>query len=207
MDKKSLRGFTLIELLVVIAIIGILSSIAMIYYGNVRKQARDVRVKQEFRQLEAALKTYQSYYGVYPCGKVSQTDFSTDISSTGDFLRGPVSGLGDACDTTGDLPIYRLEKDSLINAGLDHPHGGGNPYTYVYEVSQDRKSYVLYTLLESDTAAMDNDGGLCPKLFEEGDDITSDSLPRDDALTLSLMNNACGNGGGAEEIPGGGMQP
>ncbi len=50
MNKK---GFTLIELLIVIAIIAILSTVGMLVFGNVQKNARDARVKTAFVQLSS----------------------------------------------------------------------------------------------------------------------------------------------------------
>ncbi len=63
---QSKKGFTLVELLVVIAIIGILSSIAVVSVGNVRRLARDSKRLADIRQLQTALEMYFNENNAYP---------------------------------------------------------------------------------------------------------------------------------------------
>lgn len=65
---QSKKGFTLIELLIVIAIIGILSSIAVVSVGNVRRLARDSKRLADMRQLQTALEMYFNESNAYPLG-------------------------------------------------------------------------------------------------------------------------------------------
>lgn len=65
---QSKKGFTLIELLIVIAIIGILSSIAVVSVGNVRRLARDSKRLADMRQLQTALEMYFNEANAYPLG-------------------------------------------------------------------------------------------------------------------------------------------
>jgi type II secretion system protein G len=62
------KGFTLIELLVVIAIIGLLTTLAVVSFGNARERARDTKRKSDLRQITKALEMYFDDNGVYPPG-------------------------------------------------------------------------------------------------------------------------------------------
>lgn len=57
-SKKSLSGFTLIELLVVIAIIGILSTLSVLLFQNIRSKARDAKRLYDLQQLAKAVELY-----------------------------------------------------------------------------------------------------------------------------------------------------
>jgi len=59
------RGFTLIELLVVVAIISLLSSVVLASLSGARESARDVRRKQDLRQIKRALHAYRNDNGDY----------------------------------------------------------------------------------------------------------------------------------------------
>ena len=64
--KNSERGFTLLELLVVIAIIGILASLLVVNFINVRERSRDAQRKSNLRQIQSALELYRADEGEYP---------------------------------------------------------------------------------------------------------------------------------------------
>ncbi|MDP9248941.1 MAG: type II secretion system GspH family protein [bacterium] len=63
---KLKKGFTLIELLVVVSIISLLTSIVMSSLNQARAQARDVKARAEFSQVQKALMLYFDKYGKYP---------------------------------------------------------------------------------------------------------------------------------------------
>ncbi len=70
------KGFTLIELLVVIAILAVLTTIGMVLYSGVTKNAKDAKRKSD---IESLAKAYEVRYqnGNYPV--LQETDFATGI--------------------------------------------------------------------------------------------------------------------------------
>lgn len=67
-SSKNKRGFTLIELLVVISIIGLLSSLALVSFGDVRRKARDTQRLQDVRAIVIALEAYRlNNNNQFPC--------------------------------------------------------------------------------------------------------------------------------------------
>lgn len=63
-QKKN--GFTLIELLVVIAIIAVLSTVGMVVYSSVQKNARISKRVQDLNSIKTALETFKTATGFYP---------------------------------------------------------------------------------------------------------------------------------------------
>lgn len=62
---KHLRGFTLIELMIVVAIIGILSTIAMNFYGRNAIAANRSEARRELTETSGSLEKCRSLYGSY----------------------------------------------------------------------------------------------------------------------------------------------
>jgi len=60
------KGFTLIELLVVISIIAILSSVGMVVFSGVQKQARITKRVQDLKAIQTALEIYFQTNKIYP---------------------------------------------------------------------------------------------------------------------------------------------
>ncbi|MEA2088317.1 MAG: type II secretion system protein [Patescibacteria group bacterium] len=58
MKKLNKKGFTLIELLVVIAIIGLLSTLAVVAFGNTRIKARDSKRQSDLKVFQTAIEMY-----------------------------------------------------------------------------------------------------------------------------------------------------
>lgn len=60
------KGFTIVELLIVIVIIGILASLIMITYGNIRRTASNTQTTSTVQQYKKALIQYASDNRAYP---------------------------------------------------------------------------------------------------------------------------------------------
>lgn len=64
--KHASSGFTLIELLVVIAIIGILAAMLLPTLNAVRCRSKEGAAQSQVRDMESAIKAYESDYASYP---------------------------------------------------------------------------------------------------------------------------------------------
>lgn len=62
------RGFTLIELLVSLSIVALLTGVAVVYYSQAGKKARDNKRMADLEQVRSALEMYRSDNGSYPTG-------------------------------------------------------------------------------------------------------------------------------------------
>lgn len=60
------NAFTLIELLVVISVLGVLVAVLLPNLIGIRARARDSALKNDLRQLKAALRIYYNDYQTYP---------------------------------------------------------------------------------------------------------------------------------------------
>lgn len=184
--KNKIKGFTLIELLVVIAIMGVLASIIISSLNRARALARDAVRISEFRQFATALEAFYMEYGKYPCGDAFYAGVHRDDSDSCPFLDGNAGSdpSYEWCDSqhTPDTQCTEYPTFGLKTAGYlgvtdfeDHPYaqktGGG--YLYVYTaMPPDRQQYLLQTKLEANTAAMQNDGGICSLRYEVGNGKT-----------------------------------
>jgi prepilin-type N-terminal cleavage/methylation domain-containing protein len=80
--KRHLTGFTLIELLVVISIIGVLSSIVLVSFSDVRENARNTKRKTDVRQIMTAMELYLNENKVY----ITSSNNLCKDDSIGNFL-------------------------------------------------------------------------------------------------------------------------
>ncbi|MFT5220523.1 MAG: type IV pilus assembly protein PilE [Planctomycetota bacterium] len=65
MKRNRAKGFTLIELMIVVAIIGILTSVAMAFYGNSVIAANRTEARAALNSIAGSLEKCRALYGVY----------------------------------------------------------------------------------------------------------------------------------------------
>jgi prepilin-type N-terminal cleavage/methylation domain-containing protein len=149
------NGFTIIELLVVIVIIIILSSIGLVSFLQLSKNARDTKRITDLKQIQAALEQYRADNLYYPP--------SLDLTSASvPFL---VSGTR--------VYLNDVPKDPRYNSSVS---SSWPQYCYVPTAcnpatsTTNCKSYHLYTQLEAQTSGPTYTG--CTRTFSPGKDIT-----------------------------------
>lgn len=122
-QKKN--GFTLIELLVVIAIIAILSTVGMVVYSSVQKNARISKRVQDLNSIKTALETFKTATGFYPAAATAGT-FAC--------ISTPLAGL---------VPNYMpaLPADPLDGSNV----AGTNCYEYTANATTNATEYKLRT--------------------------------------------------------------
>lgn len=116
------KGFTLIELLVVIAIIGLLSTLAVVSFGNARQKSRDTKRLADIKTIQTALELYFGDNDKYP---VEASAVSLTASGNNDVIcASSTAGINDnATNCTAGL-IYM----NPVPAPITPPTG--NVYSY-----------------------------------------------------------------------------
>lgn len=142
-------AFTLIEMLIVITIIGILAGISVPVVGGVMERARKVKVLSSIKDLQVAIKSYQTEYNRYP-----STTTSSDTDATTDASNGLIGTLQaqTASDPLNprnikfvDLPLGKSFKGGEFRGGLDAntPPGlfdeWGQAYRVIMDTNYDEK--------------------------------------------------------------------
>jgi prepilin-type N-terminal cleavage/methylation domain-containing protein len=124
----SRRGFTLIELLVVFVVLGILSSISLLKYIDLRKTAQAARVASDFNAIKIATYTYYSDATTWPAEVgpgVIPPELVPFLSSGYSFVR----------------DVYTLDYDYF-------PVSGSGPGAYIVGVTVTTTDPALMTKLE-----------------------------------------------------------
>lgn len=113
--NKKQSGFTLVELLVVVAIIGLLSTIVLVGFGDIRSEARDAAIKANMAQMRLAAEVEYNAENSYAAVE-GNTDFAAALAAAeaaGDTctvevaadafcIECPLASSGDWCiDSTG----------------------------------------------------------------------------------------------------------
>jgi prepilin-type N-terminal cleavage/methylation domain-containing protein len=137
-------GFTLVELLITVTILGILSTVAYVGVGEIRKTIRDNKRRADLNEVARALELFKADYGQYP----QQNYYSTQVYSGGSWSAdanqtmfpilkegGPLafayfSGSGTSMEEKtvqgGYLSEYVKDPINYYNSSSD------NSYIYVY---------------------------------------------------------------------------
>ncbi|MFA6423173.1 MAG: type II secretion system protein [Patescibacteria group bacterium] len=145
------RAFTLIELLVVIAIIGILVALATFSYTRVRKQARDVKRKEDIAAIAGALQLYYQDNYKYVNMSGSVTVFTSTATTLGELSTGKY---------------------------IDLPSAAMDSYPYEY-CTVEGYNYALRAKLEiTKESVLEESGGLCsiPGYYISGEYIDDNGL-------------------------------
>lgn len=127
--KKSLklhRGFTLIELLVVISIIGLLSTLAVVSFGNARKKSRDSKRVSDMKQIQTALELYFGDVESYPSGA------NKAMGQTGAKTLSQTNGFSDTAAGTKYMDVPRNPTPVASGCNTDYIYnqtGSGSGYT------------------------------------------------------------------------------
>lgn len=146
------KGFTLIELLIVMTILGFLITAGIASYRSVQTKSRDIKRKNDLRQIASALEAYFNDYNVYPadtnqkiygCGTTGATvcewgsPFQT-LKADGTTVKtmympklpsDPSSGRVYYYDRTGTTS-YQLYARIENTEDSDVPHSGTTPLSY-----------------------------------------------------------------------------
>ena len=150
----------------VIAIIGVLSAVTVYTINLSRTKSRDARRVSDLNQLAKALELFYDRFGKYPCGDSNLVGFGMIDSSLSDGFLNGTHGLSVANCTSDPGGLF---DTGIINqpAPLDPANAVGSS-SYFYVVVTNRQEYIMWTLLERDTATSSNDGGLCSNYYEIG---------------------------------------
>ncbi|MBI5368474.1 MAG: prepilin-type N-terminal cleavage/methylation domain-containing protein [Planctomycetes bacterium] len=79
--RRTASGFTLIELLVVIAIIGVLAALLLPALTAVKCRSKESASQAMIRDMETAIKAYESDYGRYPGARDTTTTINPNIEA------------------------------------------------------------------------------------------------------------------------------
>lgn len=136
-------GFTLIELLVVIAIIGLLSTLAVVSFGNARQKSRDTKRISDIKTIQSGLELYFGDNDAYPVATTAITlgsasyDVLCDVATTAGFQANTAS-------CTAGL-IYM----NPVPAAPTPPTGNG----YTYSTDATGSTYTLTFVTEANNLA------------------------------------------------------
>ena len=130
MTMRNNKGFTLVELLLVIIIMGILIVMGLTSFLSSQKKSRDIKRKQDLRQVALSLEAYYSDKGKYPTGNASgvMVGCSKNDAQTCDWD-------GTFQDMKGTTYMVKLPTDT-------------SPARYYY-ISATGSQYQLYARLEN----------------------------------------------------------
>ncbi len=147
---RKVAGFTLIELLVVIAIIGVLSSLFMANYMEIRKKSRDAKRMADLKQIQKALEMYRQ---------------DQDPPAYPEALPTPCTKWTDAAGNKTYMPS--VPGDPLGNCSSPKPYYYNRPDTLDYvlgacmETMQNKENIVDCTSYNIENCDEISDSGKC----------------------------------------------
>lgn len=135
-------GFTLMELLVVMAILGILVVAGLGSFSTSQKKSRDIKRKNDLRQMTLALETYYNDFGQYP------------MSDANHIPKGCGAGGAASCTWGSVWSDVTPDPDTIYMISLPSDPTSGRSYYYD---SSDGSYFKIYALLEN---TLDTDTGV-----------------------------------------------
>ena len=103
------NGFSIPELIIVIVVIGILSSIAIVSYGNSQKRAQDAAVTADLEQMADQFEIFRtrSATDVYPASQADLESLDINITKSAYLTSVAVNVYACVAADLKSLPLYR----------------------------------------------------------------------------------------------------
>jgi len=118
--KKNQRGFTMVELLTVLVIIGVLTTISLVAYNNVRERARLARIKTNIGEIVIGLDDFaRGNNGLYP----GLTMYHHELPPGGNLSTDPIPPP----DPQQGVPMILKRLGNAIIGGSPPLADTGNP--------------------------------------------------------------------------------
>ena len=127
------KGFTLIELMIVVAVVGILSSIAMAFYGDNVIAANRTEGRAALAETAGSLEKCRSLYGAY--NSASCNVVVTPVATKSNYYSVSATAIAVSSFTLTAAPVVgevqASDSDcgslSLTNTGIKTSTGGNPP--------------------------------------------------------------------------------
>lgn len=151
MHKKHSHGFTIVELMIVIIVIGILATLILMSYNNVRQQAENTKTTYAVKSYIDLLSTYKAMKESFPGYDSSNSATQYPCLST-DMPGGKcmsvdgtvVDGLGVAYEQSGFKQALNAISSNLPTTSSQQVLIGGHPFVGAYvDLTQNSDSHIF----------------------------------------------------------------